>query len=189
MNCEINLEWYGPISFNEFPQRLREINNPGEDLIYFWIYNGTPKRIFYVGETNKGFFKRTTEHIAEHMSGNYNTFDPSFDLSSAKSEDFLEIIFSAPSCNPEGRYYDKDTDKQHGYRYNFKGKTKPNIYDNDLTIINKSIFVFAKITDSKIDKSIKDAPRELCEKVYTLHIRKEYSVLGKISHDDLFFLN
>lgn len=79
MNTDYQIQFHGPYSMiTESTDILAECPYANDAGIYLWavqMKDGT-YRVTYVGETGKGFYERTKEHLIHIMGGNYRIWDP-----------------------------------------------------------------------------------------------------------------
>jgi hypothetical protein len=75
---EIELNWHGPYSWFEQGDKSIFAGGGAEMVgIYVWTVpvNGR-YRVFYVGQTEKGFAERQHEHIRKYFEGAYHLYEP-----------------------------------------------------------------------------------------------------------------
>jgi hypothetical protein len=82
----IRLDWQKTVAFPELDETFKvfEKNNITSG-IYIWIWQGTPKRVCYVGETSD-FRARFSQHMIQLIGGGYNIYDTN------NSDDLLTLF-------------------------------------------------------------------------------------------------
>ncbi|MBF0363687.1 MAG: Hpt domain-containing protein [Oligoflexia bacterium] len=80
---DVSLNWQLMIGMSDFDVNMKFLKGSGG--IFLCIFNGNPKRIYYIGETNN-FYERFVKYFSDHISG------ISINYKLGVDEDFVNLI-------------------------------------------------------------------------------------------------